>query len=374
MQFLKIARNTLIKPLSTVVGIIDKRHSLPILTNVLIRKNGNRIFLIATDLEIQILVHTDITEDNLNDIAITVSARKLLDILKSLPDKDMIKMELTDHKLLVRFGRSRFVLQAIVANDFPVLSLPKSWDISLILSEGNLRCLLGMVYFAMAQHDVRYYLNGILLRFESLCIRAVATDGHRLAHFSIKSNIFKNSKSEIRDIIISRKAVLELYKLLDNSDTIVSIDVSKNRIRFQFRDIEFISKLIDGKYPDFVRVIPNDYTRHFIIPHNLIRNVLQRMSILTTDQFKGVRLQLTKNLIRISCINNEQEEAQEEIDIDYNYEPLDIGFNIAYLLDFLTNIKTDIIRLSIMPNKNASVLISLPDKEQFKYVVMPMNI
>jgi DNA polymerase-3 subunit beta len=227
-----------------------------------------------------------------------------------------------------------------------------------------------MVHFAMAQQDIRYYLNGMLMVFEPGLLRAVATDGHRLAHSSTPVE----GVSAKHEVIVPRKTVLEMQRLLDDSEEPVTIDVAAGQIRFSFGHVELVSKLVEGKFPDFNRVIPTNYTRHFDVSREVLQGSLQRAAILTTDKFRSVRLQLGQHLLKISSTNAEQEEAQEEIDIDYGHEALDVGFNVSYLLDFLANVKAETIRWSIMPDANASALITLLDDESFKYVVMPMRI
>jgi len=222
----------------------------------------------------------------------------------------------------------------------------------------------------MAQQDIRYYLNGLLFVFEPGFVRAVATDGHRLAHSGTAVEGIEGKQ----DVIVPRKTILEMQRLLSDTDEPVSIDVATGQIRFRFGDVELVSKLVEGKFPDFTRVIPNNYTRHFSIDREALQGSLQRAAILTTDKLKGVRLQLSNNLLKISSSNAEQEEAQEELDIDYGHEPLDVGFNVSYLLDVLANVKTETIKWSVQPDVNASALITCPDDDQFKYVVMPMRI
>jgi DNA polymerase-3 subunit beta len=222
----------------------------------------------------------------------------------------------------------------------------------------------------MAQQDIRYYLNGMLMVFEPGLLRAVATDGHRLAHSSTPADGIEAR----HEVIVPRKTVLEMQRLLDDSEEPVTVDVAPGQIRFSFGHVELVSKLVEGKFPDFNRVIPTNYTRHFDVSREVLQGSLQRAAILTTDKFRSVRLQLGQNLLKISSTNAEQEEAQEEIDIDYSHEALDVGFNVSYLLDFLANVKAETIRWSIMPDANASALITLPDDDAFKYVVMPMRI
>jgi DNA polymerase-3 subunit beta len=256
------------------------------------------------------------------------------------------------------------------ASDYPTVSQPESWDVSFSLPQKKLKHLFNMVHFAMAQQDIRYYLNGLLFVFEPGLVRTVATDGHRLAHCAATAE----GIAQKHDVIVPRKTVLEMQRLLSDIDDPVQIDVASGQIRFRFGDVELISKLVEGKFPDFTRVIPTTYTRHFMVSREALQGSLQRAAILTTDKLKGVRVQLGDNQLKISSSNAEQEEAQEEIDVDYSHEAIDVGFNVSYLLDVLSNVKTEEIRWSVQPDANASALITSPDDEQFKYVVMPMRI
>jgi len=369
MQLVQTTRDALLKPLATVAGIVERRHTLPILANILMRKEGSKVSFIATDLEVQITTHADFGVGDSTE-STTVAARKLLDILRALPDTGDVKLTQSANKLTVQTGKSRFALQTLAATEFPTVAQPEHWDVSLSLPQKTLRHLLNMVHFAMAQQDIRYYLNGMLLVFEPGRVRAVATDGHRLAHCATEAD----GVSERHEVIVPRKTVLEMQRLLEDSDEPVQIDVAAGQIRFGFGSVELVSKLVEGKFPDFTRVIPTNYTRHFDVSREALQGSLQRAAILTTDKFKGVRLQLGQNQLKISSSNAEQEEAQEELDIDYAHEPLDVGFNVSYLLDVLANVKVEQLRWSVMPDANASALITLPGDDQFKYVVMPMRI
>lgn len=369
MQLVQTTRDALLKPLSTVAGIVERRNTLPILANILLRKEGKNVAFIATDLEVQISTHAEFGVGDQSE-SITVAARKLLDVLRALPELGEVSLGLTKGKLSIQSGKSRFALQTLGAAEFPVLAQPETWDVSFSLPQKALKHLFNMVHFAMAQQDIRYYLNGLLFVFAPGCVRAVATDGHRLAHSSTSVEGITGQ----HDIIVPRKTVLEMQRLLGDSDDLVAIDATASQIRFRFGDVELISKLVEGKFPDFTRVIPTNYTRHFSINRDVLQGSLQRAAILTTDKLKGVRLQLSDHLLKISSSNAEQEEAQEEIDIDYSHEPLDVGFNVTYLLDVLANVKTETIQWSVQPDVNASALITSPDDDQFKYVVMPMRI
>lgn len=369
MQLVQATRDEVLRPLSTVAGIVERRNTMPILANILLRKEGARLAFIATDLEVQITTHAEFGVGDDNE-STTVAARKLLDILRALPDSGDVKLSLASAKLAVQSGKSRFALQTLPGTEFPTLAQPEQWDVSFSLPQKTLKHLFNMVHFAMAQQDIRYYLNGLLFVFEPGFVRAVATDGHRLAH----SGTAVDGIESKHDVIVPRKTVLEMQRLLSETDDPVHIDVATGQIRFRFGDVELVSKLVEGKFPDFTRVIPNNYTRHFSVSRDVLQGALQRAAILTTDKLKGVRLQLSENQLKISSSNTEQEEAQEEIDIDYSHEPLDVGFNVSYLLDVLANVKTENIQWSVQPDVNASALITSPDDEHFKYVVMPMRI
>jgi len=369
MQLVNTARDALLKPLSTVAGIVERRHTLPILANILVKKTASKVSFIATDLEVQITTHADFGVGD-TDESTTVAARKLLDILRALPDdKDGVRLSLASNKLAVQAGKSRFALQTLAASEFPTVSQPDAWDVSLQLPQKSLRHLFNMVHFAMAQQDIRYYLNGMLLVFEPGQVCAVATDGHRLAYCATPAD----GIAARQEVIVPRKTVLELQRLLDDSDEPVLIDVAPGQIRCRFGSVELVSKLVEGKFPDFTRIIPTDYTRSFTVAREALQGSLQRAAILTTDKFKGVRLQLETNLLKISSSNAEQEEAEEQLDVDYAHEALDVGFNVTYLLDVLANVKSDEIIWSVKPDAGASALITLPGEAQFKYVVMPMR-
>jgi DNA polymerase-3 subunit beta len=369
MQLIKANRDELLKPLTTVAGIVERRHTLPILANILMRKRGKTVSFIATDLEVQITTNTEFGVGD-EDVAVTVGARKLLDILRALPGSEQITISLVSNKLTVQCGKSRFSLQTLAATEFPTLAEPESIDVAISLPQKTLKHLFGMTNYAMAQQDIRYYLNGTLLVFEPSTLRAVATDGHRLAHCSHPQEGIETQ----REIIVPRKTVQELQRLLSESEEPVSLNCGPGQIRFQFQEVELISKLVEGKFPDYKRVIPTDYTRHFEVSREQLLASLQRAAILSTDKLRSVRFQLAQNNLIASSTNADQEEALEEIEVSYDHEPLDVGFNVSYLLDFLSNIKQETVRWSVMPDANASALLTLPDDDSFQYVVMPMRI
>jgi DNA polymerase III subunit beta len=368
MKILEIEKEQLLKPLQTVSGIVERRHTLPILSNILLEIKGANLRLLATDLEIQVATNLTLPK-TLPDFSITASARKLLDILRALPEKTSLSLDAGDSKLQVKAGKSRFNLQTLPAQDFPTMADSGAATIGFSLPQKQFRKLLSLVQYGMAQQDIRYYLNGLLLVADENQIVLVATDGHRLAYAACPIA----TRQEKTEAIIPRKAILEVAKLLADSDEEVRIDLLPGQVRFSFSGVSLISKTIDGKFPDYTRVIPVNYNKHFVLDRLILQQALQRASILSNDKFRGVRWVLTSDCLKIVCTNAEQEEAEEELDIDYNGEALDIGFNITYLLDVLANIDAPKIDCA-MGDANSSMLMSIPEDQQFKYVVMPMRI
>jgi len=368
MKILDIERDTLLKPLQTVSGIVERRHTLPILSNVLLETDAKELKLVATDLEIQVA-----TQANLDKAAsqqrITVSARKLQDILRSLPDATRVSLDSQDSKLVLRAGKSRFNLQTLPAEDFPRLAEGTGDATTLRVAQKDLKSMLQLVQYAMAQQDIRYYLNGLLILVDAKRLTLVATDGHRLAHIATSLE----ESHQRTEVIMPRKAVLELVKLLDDTEEHVELQIQQNQVRCRFGDVDLVSKVVDGKFPDFTRVIPTSGDRQFQISRTLLQQALQRAAILSNEKFRGVRWVLTNNVLRIVCTNAEQEEAEEEIEIDFTGEPLDIGFNVTYILDGLNNLTTDQVDCAL-GDSNSSMLITVPGDENFKYVVMPMRI
>ena len=303
------------------------------------------------------------------ELSLTVSARKLLDILRALPDGVDAVLDAQNNRLQIRAVRSRFNLQTLPATDFPMLADPGVIQAKIHLTQKHLRQLLLLVQYAMAQQDIRYYLNGLLLVLEADQVRVIATDGHRLS-FAVGQ---VTDQEEKREVILPRKAVLELAKQLENSDDHVDIEIYAGQVIFRFAAIELITKTIDGKFPDYSRVIPTNYQKKISLNRAALLQSLQRVAILSNEKFRGVRWMLTANSLRISCTNTEQEEAQEELEVDYAGEPLDLGFNIMYLLDVLNNVEGEEVSCAF-GDANSSMLMTLPDKPDFRYVVMPMRI
>lgn len=369
MKLLQISRDALLKPLQVVTGIVEKRHTLPILSNVLLEKKDGRLDLIATDLEIQVSTSCEASGSGKEDQSLTVSARKLQDILRSLPEDAEVILDAQANRVQVRAGKSRFNLQTLPAADFPMLGDAGAPLAQVQLTQKTLRELLSLAQFAMAQQDIRYYLNGMLVVLEGDEIKVVATDGHRLSYASGKIE----QSQEKREVILPRKAVLELSRLLADSDEPVNVQIYAGQVRFRFGSVDMVTKLIDGKFPDYTRVIPTNYQKHITVSRALLLQALQRAAILSNEKFRGVRWMLTANALRISCTNNEQEEAQEELEVEYSGDALDVGFNITYLLDVLNHVHNERIDCAF-GDANSSMLVTLPDNPDYRYVVMPMRI
>ncbi|HEX4985920.1 MAG TPA: DNA polymerase III subunit beta [Burkholderiales bacterium] len=368
MKILDIDKDILLKPLQAVSGIVERRHTLPILSNVMLETKGADLNLVATDLEIQISTSAKLAKPA-GEQAVTVSARKLQDILRSLPDNTAVTLDGQEGRLQVRAGKSRFNLQTLPAQDFPKLAESGPAAARVKLPQKAFRSLLALVQYGMAQQDIRYYLNGLLLVAEGRQLTLVATDGHRLAY----ATTTLDGEVERSEVIIPRKAVLELAKLLADVDDELEIELLSNQVRFLFAGINIVSKVVDGKFPDYTRVIPASYKKHFTVGRTVLQQALQRASILSNEKFRGVRWVLTANSLRIICSNAEQEEAEEELAVDYGADPLDIGFNIVYLLDVLNNLGAEEVDCAV-GDANSSMLITVPGNKDFKYVVMPMRI
>jgi DNA polymerase-3 subunit beta len=369
VSLLKINREALLKPLQAVSGIIERRHTLPILSNVLITRNGNQINFVATDIEIEINARTVVNSEG-ESRNITVGAKKLLDILKALPADSDVNISLTDKRMQVKSGKSRFNLQTLPPEDFPRLAVTDATTVKFSVQQKLLKSLMSLVQYAMAQQDIRYYLNGLLMVVDGRTLRLVATDGHRLAH---AAQILDGEEMSRQEVILPRKTILELAKLLTDSDDTIDIELSGNQVKFSFSDIVLISKLVDGKFPDYQRVIPQNQPKKLKLNRLALLASLTRASILTSDKFRGVRWVLSDGSLKIICSNTEQEEAQEELDVDYNGESLDIGFNVGYLMDVLNNIHDDEIHCDL-GDSSSSALFTVAGKDDFKYVVMPMRI
>jgi len=368
MSLIQVERNLLLTPLQAVSGVVERRHTLPILSNVLLELGNGTLSLTATDLEIQVSSQAD-TAAAVESQLTTVSARKLHDILRSLPDGALVALDLQEKRLQLKAGKGKFSLQTLPAADFPKISSAGASTARAVLPQSQLRRLFALVQYAMAQQDIRYYLNGLLLSLHPDGIAVVATDGHRLALASLQVAL----DTPAADVILPRKAIVELTKLLADSEDPVVFEVLDNQVRFSFGRIAFVTKVVDGKFPDYQKVVPTSYKKHFTIARSELQQSLQRAAILSNEKFRGVRWVLTTGSLRVVCTNSEQEEAEEELEVDYSGEALDIGFNVSYLLDVLANVQSSEVECSL-GDSNSSMLITMPADESFKYVVMPMRI
>ncbi|MFZ1766833.1 MAG: DNA polymerase III subunit beta [Candidatus Nitrotoga sp.] len=364
----KIEKDNLLNPLQKIIGIVERKQPLPILSNVLIQKTGSNIHFVATDLEIQIATQFIDVNQIGPDTAITVAAKKLQEILKVLPEGSKVTLDVNENRLLVKVNKSKFTLQTLPAQDFPKVLEQLEQAVKVQIEQDKLKKLLGMVQYAMAQQDIRYYLNGVLLVIDGHFLKLIATDGHRLAYIVTKLD----QEYPKREIILPRKTVNELIKLLAETEEKITLELAENQVRMTFSNIVLISKVIDGKFPDYERVIPN-YTNQLTLNRIEILQALQRAAILSNEKFRGVRFVLTEKNLRIISNNSEQEEAQEDMEINYQGIALDVGFNVNYLMDGLNNATTQTVIFSF-GDANSSILITIPGNEEFKYVVMPMRI
>jgi DNA polymerase III subunit beta len=368
MILAKAKRDELLGPLSAVSGIIERRHTLPILSNVLIERAQDTLAFLATDIEIQIAARSAIAAPA-EARAVTVGARKLLDILRALPEGAEVTLQQQDKRLLVKAGKSRFTLQTLAAEDFPRLAKPAGDSARFELEQKELRRVLSLVQYAMAQQDIRYYLNGLLMVVEEGTLKLVATDGHRLAFAALKLG----AELPRQEVIVPRKTVLELAKLLGESDDPVKIELSATQAAFSFGSVDLVSKLIDGKFPDYTRVIPTGHKNRLQTSRESLRQALLRAAILSNEKFRGVRWVLADGSLKIVSSNAEQEEAHEELEVKYAGDALDIGFNVNYLLDVLNNVSGEAIECAF-GDAASSALITYASEKDFKYVVMPMRI
>lgn len=363
-----ISREALLKPLQLVAGVVERRQTLPVLSNVLLVVEGQQLSLTGTDLEVE-LVGRVALEDAAEPGEITVPARKLMDICKSLPADALIDVRLDEQKALIKSGRSRFTLSTLPASDFPTVEEgPGSLNFS--VEQGKLRRLIERSGFAMAQQDVRYYLNGMLIEVSNGMLRAVATDGHRLAMCSMQAGI---EQADRHQVIVPRKGILELARLLTDQDAQVNVVLGQHHIRATTGEFTFTSKLVDGKFPDYERVLPRGGDKLVIGDRQTLREAFSRTAILSNEKYRGIRLQLESGLLKIQANNPEQEEAEEELVVDYSGAALEIGFNVSYLLDVLGVMTADQVRMTLS-DSNSSALVQEADNDDSAYVVMPMRL
>jgi DNA polymerase-3 subunit beta len=362
-----IKRDELLKSLQLVMGAVERRQTLPILGNILFKSINGILSLTATDLEIEMICV--VISDQMPDFETTIPARKILDICKALPDNSDITLTIEDTKVLLECGRSRFTLLTLPAKDFPGLD-----DIDALheftIPQNALKSLIDKTSFAMAQQDVRYYLNGILVELSTGLIKLVATDGHRLALSEYKVDI---ELSVDKQIIIPRKGVMELSKLLNSSNLPVKLMLSQNHIKLQTDELSFTSKLIDGKFPDYNRVIPTDSNKLMTVSRQLLKQSMSRISILSNEKYRGIRLTLTTGNLAIQANNPDQEEAEEELEVNYSESEVEIGFNVTYIIDVLNVLTSEEVQVKLK-DSNSSCIISDSNDPSSLYVVMPMRL
>lgn len=365
MKF-QATRETLLRPVQAVMGVVERRQTMPILSNVLLTAEGGELKVTGTDLEVELV--SSIPLDAAEDGDVTVPGRKLLDILKALPDDAQLEVSLDKERLVIRSGKSRFTLSTLPAAEFPVIediNAQRRFDVP----QGTLKTLIERTAFSMAQQDVRYYLNGLLLELRGGTLRAVATDGHRLALYDVPAETGDGALQ----VIVPRKGVLELQRLLADVEDAVTLELGSNHVRLAFGGLRFTSKLIDGRFPDYERVIPQGGDKEVVADRQSLREALGRTAILSNEKYRGIRLTLSPGVLALQAHNPEQEEAEEELELDYNGGELEIGFNVTYLLDALGAIHGETVKLALS-DSNSSCLMEEPGNPNARYVVMPMRL
>ncbi len=368
MIVLKAPQEKLLSALQAVSGIVERRQTLPVLANVLLRKKGGDIEFTTSDLEIQVRTHAELGGEDAS-FSTTVGARKMIDILRTLPPDQVVTLTAKDSKLTMQGGKSRFTLQTLPANDFPLVSESADFGPMFSVPQNTLKNLLSQVHFAMAVHDIRYYLNGILFVAEGKTLTLVATDGHRLA----LAQATLDHDMPKQEVILPRKTVLEMQRLMKDEASPIEIRFAANQAKFSFSSMEFVTKLVEGKFPDYNRVIPKNHKFHVMLGRAPLLSSLQRAAILTSEKFKGVRVNVEPGSFKISSSNTEQEEAKEDLEVEYEGDTIEIGFNVTYLIDALSNMTVEMVRIELQ-DTSSSALLTAPDLPGFKYVVMPMRI
>lgn len=362
-----IQRESILRPLQLIGGVVERRQTLPILSNVLLKAESDRLTMTATDLEVELVISTAL--DGTEAGSTTLPARKFMDICRALPDSSTLEISLDKDRAVIRSGKSRFVLATLPADEFPAVDdIRPQFNFS--ITQSRLKRLIERTHFAMAHQDVRYYLNGLLFEVANSDLRAVATDGHRLAFCQQESPV---ESEEIQQIIVPRKGVMELQKLLGESNDLAEVQIGTNHLRVMTDEMRFSSKLIDGRFPDYQRVIPQNTDKVVIADREGLRQAVLRTSILTNEKYRSIRLQLEPGTLRVLAHNPEQEEAEEEVPVDYDGANLEIGFNATYILDALQAVADDNVEIRLS-DSNSCCLIHAPKAEDCKYVVMPMRL
>ncbi|MEP7101793.1 MAG: DNA polymerase III subunit beta [Burkholderiales bacterium] len=371
MIVLEAVQAEFLSAIQRVLGIVERRHTLPILANVLVRKTASMIEFTTSDLELQLRTRAELGGDK-TEFATTVNARKLAEILRAMPADQLVTLSAAKNKLSLKGGKSRFTLQTLPPEDFPLVQEAAAYGPMFELPQSVLKGLIDQVEFAMAVQDIRYFLNGVLFIAEGTNLTLVATDGNRLAH----ARATLAHELPRQELILPRKTVLELQRLLPagaGPDQTVQIRFAAAQATFAFNGIEFITKLVEGRFPDYKRVIPTGHRHTLTLGRAPLLAGLQRAAILTSEKFRGVRLHLAAGALRIVASNAQQEEADEDIEVDYGGEPIEIGFNVGYLVDVLTHADDDMVKLELQ-DAHSSVLFSFPERAGFQYVVSPMRL
>ncbi len=363
---LTAGREALLKPLQAVIGVVERRQTMPILANVLLVAKDGEVAITATDLEVELVASAAVEVDTAGEV--TVPARKLLDICRALPEEASISISVSGERLLVKSGRSKFSLTTLPAAEFPTIEDINAGQ-SVELSQALMGKLLEKTHFAMAQQDVRYYLNGLLLETGKKFLRAVATDGHRLSLCQVELDTAKLTEQQV---IVPRKGVLELQRLMTGQGDL-KVELGTNHIRIHLDGNRFTSKLIDGRFPEYERVIPKATENQLTADRELLKAALQRTAILSNEKYRGIRLVIKSGSIVLQAHNPEQEEAEEELEVSYTGDEIEIGFNVNYLLDALGAIESDQVTRAVVDG-NSSCLLREPGNDDCKYVVMPMRL
>ena len=363
---INVKRDDLLKSLQSIIGVVERKQTMPVLANVLIAIDKNKLSITATDLEVELISTLNAKSESTGSF--TSPGRKLLDICRALPAGVDISISHNDKKIILSSGKSRFNLATLPVNEFPVIKNIEQKR-SIKMGQKDLKRIIDKTHFSMAQQDVRYYLNGLLLEVGADSVRAVATDGHRLATSITKQH---HKQDEKKQVIIPRKGIIELQRLLDGEGDI-EIDLGTNHIQAKLKDVCFTSKLIDGRFPEYGRVIPSDTSNQLVAEKNTLKSALQRTAILSNEKYRGIRLIIKENHLTIQAHNPEQEEAEESLDIKYSGSEIEVGFNVNYLIDALNAIDSENVLLSLVDN-NSSCLIMDPKEDESKFVIMPMRL
>ncbi len=362
-----LERESILRPLQAVGSVVERRQTLPILSNILFSLDNGKLTLTGTDLEVEMVAQVEVGSSDSADI--TLPARKFIDICRALPENASLNLTIDQDKAVIRSGRSRFTLSTMPAAEFPNID-PVDSPLEFSLSQQQLKKLIEQTQFSMAQQDVRYYLNGLMLELNNNLLRAVATDGHRLAVCEVVAEL---PVTESRQVILPRKGVTELMRLLEESDSTARVQLGENHIRIELPDISFTSKLIDGKFPDYQQVIPNNPPRIIKCARQSLYDAFHRASVLSNEKYRGMRLSMSENQLKATVHNPEQEEAEEEVEVQYSGDEFEIGFNVSYFLDALSAIKSSDVSIGMI-DSNHSCLIQGEGDASSRYVIMPMRL